>query len=73
LPASTLDFHLPRPVRWRVSLLRTDLGFPAPPYAWKTAVIPSELSGQWGAETKSHQLFLPTGLSRSLWKEDVIQ
>lgn len=33
----------------------------------------SEVSGQHGAEIKSLQLFLATGLSRLLWKEDVIQ
>lgn len=33
----------------------------------------SEVSGQRGAKIKSLQLFLATGLSRSLWKEDAIQ
>lgn len=33
----------------------------------------SEVSGHRGAEIKSLQLVLATGLSRSLWKEDAIQ
>lgn len=36
-------------------------------------MISLEVSGQRGAEIKSLQLFLATGLSRSLWKEDAIQ
>lgn len=71
--ASTLYFHLHLLIRWHVCRLLTDLGFPAPSYVWKTAVISSDVSDQRGAEIKSLRLFLATGFSRSLWKEDAIQ